>query len=450
MIFTANLPGVQTFLRPAQLRPSTAALVRRLLLAFCCHPYGMSASAAAGALRSQARHRAQLTRFLARRRWSHNWAVLGAVADLLLRHEARTTGTWLFLLDQTHCGHQGPHTENTFSRANYRPRPKKSQRRQKKTARKSCHCFVMGLLLTPSGLRIPCCRCYYTQAYCRSRPLPYRKQTELAAELIRTLAVPAPARVVVLGDTAFEAKVIRSACAERSFLWIVPLNPERRVAGPKPRPQVRSLSAGLTAADFQAVRLVPGQGPYAAQQRAARCRVGPQAKVRTFYVHAEKRAVHNVGDVLLVFSTNEVPQVGRKVAVPKILMTNALTLDGAAVTALYACRWQMELFFKELKSVLGFDQYRLRKFAAVEGWVQACLVTFCYLEWTRARQLARSRPDRRWWQWQRSYGLARAVLRQAEAKELTQLYRWSGSARGRRQLRRLLRDALPLEYRGTA
>ena len=90
----------------------------------------------------------QLTRFLARCHWSRDWAVLDAVADLLLRQEARRHGTWVFLLDQTYVGQQGQKTENTFSRANYRPRAKKGDRKNKKHAKRSCHGFVCGLLLT--------------------------------------------------------------------------------------------------------------------------------------------------------------------------------------------------------------------------------------------------------------------------------------------------------------
>ena len=180
-----------------------------------------------------------------------------AVADLLLQAEANRGGTWLFILDQTYCGQQGQKAENTFSRANVRKRAKKGQRKNKKCAKRSCHGFVMGLLLTPSGLRIPCCRSYYTEAYCQAQRKAYRKQPQLAAELIRAVAVPAGARVVVVGDTAFEAQDIRDACAERQFPWVVPANPERVLAGPKPRPRVTSLAAGLSAQQFEAIRLVP-------------------------------------------------------------------------------------------------------------------------------------------------------------------------------------------------
>jgi Transposase DDE domain len=452
VIFADALPKIKTFLRPACLTDATRALVVRLIAAFCCHTGPMSASCAAGAVRSQARHRAQLTRFLARCHWSKDWALLHEVAGLLLHQESRRDGRWLFLLDQTYVGQQGQKTENTFSRANYHPRAKKGNRKPKKYAKRSCHGFVMGLLLTPGGLRIPCCRSYYTEAYCRERRRPYRTQIALAAELIQDVAVPAEAEVIVLGDTAFEAKDIREACQRRGFGWVVPVNPERVLAGPKPRPKVATLAAGLSAEHFEAVRLVPGQGADVTQRRAARCRVGPKAKARTFHVHPERRAVHNVGDVLLVFSTKEEPPLGQPVRVQKVLMTNRVELDAAQVVAVYSLRWQIELFFKELKSTLGFSRYRFRRFVQVENWAQACLVAFVYLEWYRARQLARPElPEkaRSWWRWQRTYGLSRAVGQRAEEYDLAQLLRWSGTRTGLRKLRQALRQALPLEYRQT-
>src|SRR4051794_23818040 len=153
MIFADALPKIKPFLRPTGLAASTRALLVRFMAACMGHVGPLSCSAAAEAVRSEARHRSQLTRFLARRRWSKDWAVLNAVAGLLLQQEARRDGTWLLVLDQTQVGHQGQKTENTFSRGNYKKRPKKGNRKQKKYARRSCHCFVCGLLITPGGLR---------------------------------------------------------------------------------------------------------------------------------------------------------------------------------------------------------------------------------------------------------------------------------------------------------
>lgn len=101
MISPDALRLIKTFLRPAHLAPSTTALLVRLLAAFLGHRGRLSASQAASAVASEACHRAQWVRFLARCRWSQDGAVRTAVADLLLRQEARRAGTWAFLLDQT-------------------------------------------------------------------------------------------------------------------------------------------------------------------------------------------------------------------------------------------------------------------------------------------------------------------------------------------------------------
>ena len=82
------------------------------------------------------------------------------------------------------------------------------------------------------------------------------------------------------------------------------------------------------------------------------------------------------------------------------------------------------MFFKELKSTLGFHQYGFRAFEPVEGWVELALTTFLYLECYRVQQLARrdlGDEERRWWQHQRTYGLCQAVRQASEQAELEYL-----------------------------
>ncbi len=108
--------------------------------------------------------------------------------------------------------------------------------------------------------------------------------------------------------------------------------------------------------------------------------------------------MHSVGKVRLVFSTKTRPQ-GRKDDVQKILMTNDQTRAVAKIVELYDLLWQIELFFKELKSTLGFHHYRFRQFERFEKWVEFALAAFLDLEWHRATQLRRrdlTRQQRRW------------------------------------------------------
>jgi hypothetical protein len=452
MIFADALPAIKSFTRSLAVVTSTL-LLTRTLAAFLDHRRRMSATQAASAIRTCPCHRANSGRYFLRLGRTNSWQLLATANHQLLQLESRS-GTWCLLLDTTYTSQCGSKTENTFTRGNYRPRTKRSQRHQKKVHRRSCHAFVMAVILTPSGYRIPLCRCYLTKNYAAAKGRPYRTQTELAAELIKEAPIPAAAHVVVIGDTAFDAKVIRAACQKRNYTWIVPVNPERVLAGPKgKRPKVRSLATKFSTGDFQAVTLHPSSGEGQRYRRLSRYRIGPKVKPRTFYVHGEQRNVHSVGNVVLVFSTMEQPQAKKHPCVQKILMTNDRSLRASAVVELYDRRWQIELFFKELKSTLGFADYSFRQFAKVEGWTQSCLVSFVYLEWRRAKQLSRrglSKSERRVWESQRSYGGVLAVRQWSERYELEKLQTSLSTPTGRQRLRCLLRAAHPIEYRVSA
>ena len=108
------------------------------------------------------------------------------------------------------------------------PAPKKNKKKQKKYAQPSSHCFVMGVLITPRvGQRNSSTvfRELLHRGVLQGEEDHVRKQTELAAQLIRQFPLPPEGRVVVLGNTAFDAKAICTACEERKFSWIVPINP---------------------------------------------------------------------------------------------------------------------------------------------------------------------------------------------------------------------------------
>jgi DDE family transposase len=451
IILQDALPGLKRFLQPVGLKDRALALVMRWVVAFIMHLGRMGAVRAATAVRSQPRHRAQTGRFLGRM-LLRRLAPAAVLRGQLLQMEQRRSGRFLFIVDQTLVGHQGTKLENTYSTGNRKRRPCKVRRYQKyKYARKSCHCFVKGLLLTPSGIRIRFSKRYYTRDYCHATNRPYRTQTALAAEMIAELPLPEGADVVVLGDTSFDAESIRAACQPRDYTWVVPMNPERVLAGSTgKRPKVRTLIKDLKADQLVEIRLHAGRGRYVEQRRVSPYRVGSKVKPRTYYVQQRRHTVHSVGEVQLVFSTTIQPKRGQPVEVQKILMTNDLSLSAKEMVELYGLRWQIELFFKELKSTLGFHQYRFRRFDQVEGWDELIQVTVMYLEWYRARQLRRRDLDaakRRWWRWQRLHGLCLAVRQAAEQADLKHIAQRLETPTGLQRLRHLLTRALPKESR---
>lgn len=131
-------------------------------------------------------------------------------------------------------------------------------------------------------------------------------------------------------------------------------------------------------------------------------------------------------------------------------MTNAVSMSLREVVELYTLRWQIELFFKELKSTLGFHHYQFQKFPCVESWTELALTTFLYLECYRAEQLARARltdEEKKWWRHQRTHGLCQAVRLANETSELKYIAERLKTPGGVAKLKRLIENSFPKEYR---
>jgi hypothetical protein len=451
MIFSSSLPEIKSLFRRLRGRSASHRYLLLMMAGFLDHPSRMSAGQAAAAIASLGVHRAGVGRHLTSRKCRLR-SIRSQVSERVLQ-SAHAAGAYTLLLDMTLVSQQGVKTENTFSTGNRQRRPAKGRRYQKrKNPPRTCHAFVFGLLLTPSGVRVPYVRSYYTQQYAQQLGLRHRTQAELGAEIIREIALPAGATLRVVGDTAFEASCIRDACRERAATWIAPCNPERMLDGPAPRAKVSSLIGSLRADQLVPVALSCDDAAQSSQRRASACRRGRKKKPKTFYVHTERRCVKSMGEVQIVFSCTQPIENGQVIQRDdvKILLTNDLSLPRREIVAWYAVRWQIELFFKELKSGLGMHRYRFRSFARVEAWIDACLITFQYLEWIRLRRLAStSLADRarQWWTWQRTWGIAAAVRQQVAQAELRTIHKSTRTKYGLHKLRHTLLRAIPTEQR---
>ena len=520
MIIAKALPGFKSLLSLLCLPVHAACHASAFVAAFILHTGTMSCTQAATIFPQQRRNVATLTRWLAQLGHSRDLLVCWRSATLLLEAELARPGDFLFLLDGTKRHSQALYFENSYSCGNSKRTPRqdrkgKGKRKQYKNHPRRCHSFICGQLLTPGGVRLPYWRPYYTEEHCRNIDRPFFTDAELAAQMILELQLPPEAQVVVVGDTAYDAEVIRSACAQRGFRWVVPVNPERvlevqpstfrltaqaknallkaRVPalvlaqldaltdqvlsreafvalvrqalsanewqqfskallkhGREKRPKVCALAEELSSKCFASVRLSLDEGPSRLQRRLSASRGGPgKYPQRTFWVHRRTEDVKSVGLVVLLFSKKTRPhqaEQGAKRKVDKVLMSNAFEATTEELVGWYDLRWQIELFFKECKGVLGLDHYRLGKFVQVEGWVELCLGAFCYLEWYRAKQLLRtdlSKEQRAYWLRARAHDLCQGVRQHLEQQEVETMCQMMQSAEGRRELAAALRAACP-------
>lgn len=214
IIVSEAAPRFKTFLAHCDLKPLARTMMMQIVLAFIMHRGRMSCSAAAGVIASEPIHRGELTRFLARPRWQ-KYDFNEPLARMLLAKEKKR-GNFLFLIDATLVSQAGKKTQNTFSTGNRTRRKIKKgfSYNNKKVVRKNVHSFTFGLLITPSGIRIPMQIPHRTKEYCAQYGLDHLTTAEAAAQMIRTLPLDDDADVVVLGDTAYESSVVETAWEE--------------------------------------------------------------------------------------------------------------------------------------------------------------------------------------------------------------------------------------------
>jgi hypothetical protein len=232
---------------------------------------------------------------------------------------------WIIPLDATYHGTVSECMENLILMSR-RQDPRRRSTRQ--------HAFLMGMILTDRGGRIPLPRrSYYTKEYCKKHGRRYRTLNDLAAWMLKEITVPedVDVTVTVVFDSAFDADKIHRVCRGRGFREVFPIDPNRVLASYKENPEVQ---------------LLPGQS-------------------------ADWRAYH----------VPEAPshKQGKKVPLRwhgKVLACTDATATARQVIECYEVRWQVELFFRELKSRLQFGCYVLMKFEAVERYVDFLLMGF--------------------------------------------------------------------------
>ena len=98
MVMVADsVPGLKRWIGTLGLKDSAKLLVIRVIVAFLLHAGRMSCLRAAGAIRCEARHRAQISRFLARPRW-RKLDINSILRQDLLEREA-AGGRFVFMID---------------------------------------------------------------------------------------------------------------------------------------------------------------------------------------------------------------------------------------------------------------------------------------------------------------------------------------------------------------
>ena len=288
------------------------------------------------------------------------------------------------------------------------------------------HLFVMGLLFTDTGVRIPLPRkSYYSKEYCNKHNRKYRTQNDLAVLMINDAPVPPDAEVIVLFDSAFDCDKIHRACRRRGFFEVFPIDPgrvEAEDAQPhslrKDRTPVVAGTLDWEEKEFTAIELDVKNEAHAEIRRRHVDNHRVKKTRRKYVVAGRRLSLSKLGECLVVASYKENPdvellenqserwqdhrveQANRRKSrhdhkkpsrwLGKVLACTVPGATAADAVELYELRWQIELFFRELKSRMQLGEYVLFDFRRVERYLDLILMGFLYLERRRLDELRRT------------------------------------------------------------
>jgi hypothetical protein len=409
-------PAVKDASRP--IRRALAAMV----LAFLLAPHYRRLKTIAGMVLGHRVHVGTISRRLVNPHWkTRDWYVglyerHWRETDRWERRVARSRKRqWVIVIDTTYHGSVGECMENMIVMSR-RKDPRRRSTRQ--------HAFLVGMILTDRGGRIPLPRrSYYTKDYCKAHGKKYHTLNQLTALMLKEVTVPKEVDVTVTFDSAFDVDRIHRVCRNRGFREVFPIDPNRNLSA-SADPGAKALADRRVVAwtrswdceefELNELQVENEDFVYFRRRHVDNLRV---KKTRRRYAAAARRAtVSKLGACLIVASYKEnekvellpgqsadwqayhtSPVVGLKKQKKapsrwhgKVLACTDQDATTLQVIQWYEIRWQVELLFRELKSRMQLGCYVLMKFEAVERYFDFLMMGLLLLEHQRLGDMKRA------------------------------------------------------------
>ncbi|OGF59090.1 MAG: hypothetical protein A2Y62_18145 [Candidatus Fischerbacteria bacterium RBG_13_37_8] len=364
-------------------------IIPRLIAGMLLWQGEINFSTLAKAILTENRNRSSIQRFFSRERFRSR-DIYTVASNFMIEQEqkAEYKRIWVVIIDGT-SNKRGGFTkiENAVQ---YRKKSK-----GKKGSSTKAHTFIMGILITEKGTRIPLPRrTWYTRSYCRKHKRKYISMVKLMGLMIEKLNVPENVQVIILADEYFEGKEIKDVCDRNSYIYICPVDSRRRFGNGTKREGSTLYKHGKWIArnGLETILLIPGKEETVSYRRYT-CEKEMKNK-RTYRATSELRNVAGLGLVRVVYSWKTPvydPRRDDSRQSYKVLVTNGVELKTRQIIEYYELRWQIEIFFREIKSSIGMCHYRGTSFEAFEKYIDMILLSFLFLEYLRKCLLEKTR-----------------------------------------------------------
>jgi len=227
--------------------------------------------------------------------------------------------------------------------------------------------FVIGhqwtnIVLLINGVIIPLPPiAFHTKKYCRENKLKYKTENVLVIEYINNLELADyvgnhdPDEVVVLADSGYDDKRIENAIAGKKWNFIIALNKTRSVKSEKENANTPKSKGWTHIAEFFKTHRRPGWQTVRIPTNSSK------RKRMEFRIRQIIGYLRYVGRVQLICSEFKKRRNGRR----KYLACNDLRVKPRQILIGYRLRWRIEIFHKEVKMFLGFEDVATTTFKSV-------------------------------------------------------------------------------------
>ena len=204
---------------------------------------------------------------------------------------------------------------------------------------------------------------FHSTKYCQKHGLLYRTENEAVVQYIETLNLHDyigphhPREILVLADSGYDDRKIQKAIAAKKWTFIMALKKTRGV-----RSRRIHLTTPLSRGWLQVERFFKNHRR--APWQTVRV-LGARKKRMEFRIRQITAHLRYVGKVQLICSEFKKRPDGRR----KYLACNDLNAKPRQILIAYRLRWQIELFHKEVKMFLGFQDVAAKRFQSVVAHV---------------------------------------------------------------------------------
>jgi len=202
---------------------------------------------------------------------------------------------------------------------------------------------------------------FYTKKYCKQNKIKYQTDNSRVAEYLRQLSLEEyigsydPEKVVVLADSGYDDQKIQKAIADKNWQFIIALKSTRGVKTEK------TYHTTKIAEGWKSVTVTFKNNRITGWQTIRAPKNGGKKKWMEFRTRQITGYLKNFGKAQLICSQFKTKSKGTR----KHLACNDLKATPKQIVIGYRLRWAIEIFHKEIKMFLGFEDVSAKHFSSV-------------------------------------------------------------------------------------